>query len=275
MQAAEVRSIVQRALERVLAERGIERAPSGADAAATQAPWVHVELSPAAEPPRPAPPGPSAPGRGRGALVTTAELRHAGPDRVLRVAADAIVTPAAEDEAFRLGIRIARGAGDARVQATARRVAIGCDHGGFALKPALLEFVRELGWQAVDYGTHSTAACDYPDYALAVALAVAEGRADLGICVDGAGLGSAITANKVPGVRAAPCPSAELARNAREHNFANVLTLGSKGARPSEVREIVRVFLATPTGEARHARRIAKIDAIEARYARNPNPTTR
>jgi ribose 5-phosphate isomerase B len=190
---------------------------------------------------------------------------------VLRVAADAIVTPAAEDEAFRLGIRIARGAGEARAPAAARRVAIGCDHGGFALKPALLEFVRELGWQAVDYGTHSDAACDYPDYALAVALAVSEGRADLGICIDGAGLGSAIAANKVPGVRAAPCPTAELARNAREHNFANVLTLGAKGARASEVREILRAFLSTPTGEARHARRVAKIDAIEARYARAPS----
>jgi ribose 5-phosphate isomerase B len=269
MKAAEVRPLVQRVVGRVLAERGLDRAgraagPSGGG------PWVHIELTPAEPLNRPAPPGVSAPGLGRGALVTSAELKLAGPDRTLRVAADALVTPAAEDEAFRLGIRIVRGGSDAASPGAARRVAIGCDHGGYPLKPLLLEFVRELGWQAVDYGTHSEAACDYPDFALAVAQAVAEGRAELGICIDGAGLGSAITANKVPGVRAAPCPSAELARNAREHNFANVLTLGAKGARAAELREIVRAFLGTPTGEARHARRVAKIDAIEARYSKLP-----
>ena len=107
----------------------------------------------------------------------------------------------------------------------------------------------------LDLGTHDETAVDYPDFARAVAEAVAEGRADLGVCIDGAGIGSAMTANKVPGVRAANCWDVASARNAREHNYANVLTLGGRWLSPLGASEILAAFLSTPRGEERHGRR--------------------
>ena len=141
------------------------------------------------------------------------------------------------------------------------------------LKRAVLDWVRELGIVAVDLGTHDENPVDYPDFAKAVAEAVAEGRADLGICVDGAGIGSAMAANKVPGVLAANCHDVSTARNAREHNFANVLTLGGRTLQASEAQAIVRAFLATPCGEERHRKRVEKIRALERRYARTTHDT--
>lgn len=149
------------------------------------------------------------------------------------------------------------------------RVAVGADHGGFALKCDLIEWIRDLGMLSIDLGTHGEAAVDYPDFARAVAEAVREERADLGVCVDGAGIGSAIAANKVPGVRAANCWDTATASNAREHNFANVLCLGGPRLAPSLALDILRTFLTTPTGAARHARRVDKIQRIEARYSRS------
>ena len=110
-----------------------------------------------------------------------------------------------------------------------QRVFIASDHGGFDMKQELVAFLRQAGYDVIDFGTHSTDPVDYPDMALLVAQAVAQDERALGIVIDGAGIGSAITANKVPGVRAAPCYDAYTARNSREHNNANVLTLG--GAR--------------------------------------------
>ncbi|MDA1267165.1 MAG: RpiB/LacA/LacB family sugar-phosphate isomerase, partial [Planctomycetota bacterium] len=110
---------------------------------------------------------------------------------------------------------------------TARRVAVGADHGGFELKGHVIAELQALGIEACDVGTHSTAACDYPDFALAVARAVSEGRVDLGVMIDGVGIGSAMAANRVPGVLAANCWDERTARSAREHNYANVLTLGA------------------------------------------------
>jgi ribose 5-phosphate isomerase B len=182
---------------------------------------------------------------------------------VLAVPDDAVVTPLAEEEADRRGVRLVRGTGVPR-----RRLAVGSDHGGFRLKAAVLEWLRELGHVALDMGTRDEQPCDYPDFARSVAELVARGQCELGILIDGAGIGSAIAANKVPGVRAAACPTVGLAHNAREHNFANVLCLGAKGLEPAAAQEIVRTFLATSTGEERHARRVAKIGAIERHYAR-------
>ncbi|MGH9944516.1 MAG: ribose 5-phosphate isomerase B, partial [Pyrinomonadaceae bacterium] len=142
------------------------------------------------------------------------------------------------------------------------------DHGGYPLKEELKTFLAELGHRVRDFGTHSTDAVDYPDFAHAVARAVSEGEVDLGIVVDGAGVGSAMTANKVPGVRAAACYSAKVARNSREHNDANVLTLGSQMNTAEEVRDIVRVWLATEISEERHKKRVAKIEAVERQYKR-------
>lgn len=147
------------------------------------------------------------------------------------------------------------------------RVVIGSDHGGFEMKQDLVKFVRELGHEVVDYGTHSTEPVDYPDIALLIATAVQmDPQRTLGILVDGAGIGSAMTANKVPGVRAAPCYDTFTAKNSREHNDANVLTLGGRVTGLGLAREIVKVWLATPFGGARHARRIEKMLQVERRF---------
>ncbi len=147
-------------------------------------------------------------------------------------------------------------------------IAVGADHGGFKMKEELKSLLNELGHQVHDFGTNSEDAVDYPDFAYAVAKSVSEGSADVGIVIDGAGVGSAMTANKVPGVRAAACYSVPVARNSREHNDANVLTLGSKTITSPEMREIVRVWLGTEMTENRHRKRVGKIDAIERQYLR-------
>ncbi|PYQ18900.1 MAG: ribose 5-phosphate isomerase B [Acidobacteria bacterium] len=142
-------------------------------------------------------------------------------------------------------------------------VAVGADHGGFALKEEVKAHLTRLGYPFRDLGTFSTDPVDYPDVALAVARAVRNGEARLGILVDGAGLGSAMAANKVRGIRAAPCTDPAAAKNAREHNDANVLTLGARFVDVPRMREIVEVFLATQCTEERHRRRVQKIEAIE------------
>ena len=125
-----------------------------------------------------------------------------------------------------------------------------------------------MGHKVQDLGTYSEDPVDYPDFAHAVAKAVSDGAADVGIIIDGAGVGSAMTANKVPGVRAAACYSVAVARNSREHNGANVLTLGSKTISSGEMREIVAAWLNTEITEDRHKKRVAKIDAIQRQYQR-------
>ncbi|PYS47014.1 MAG: ribose 5-phosphate isomerase B [Acidobacteria bacterium] len=145
-------------------------------------------------------------------------------------------------------------------------VAVGADHGGFKMKEGLKNFLTELGHRVRDYGTNSEDAVDYPDFAHAVARAVADHHADVGIIIDGAGVGSAMTANKVPGVRAAACYSVAVAKNSREHNDANVLTLGSKTITSAEMREIVHAWLSIEISEERHKKRVAKIKAIERQY---------
>ena len=147
-------------------------------------------------------------------------------------------------------------------------MAVGADHGGYPMKEELKKFLTELGHRVHDFGTNSDSAVDYPDFAHAVARAVADGSAEVGIVIDGAGVGSAMTANKVPGVRAAACYSEEVARNSREHNGANVLTLGSKTITNDQMREIVRAWLSTDLTEDRHRKRVGKIEAIERQYQR-------
>ncbi|MFH1105129.1 MAG: ribose 5-phosphate isomerase B [Actinomycetota bacterium] len=147
-------------------------------------------------------------------------------------------------------------------------IAIGADHGGFRLKERLGFRLREAGRRVVDCGTDSTEAVDYPDFALAVAEKVASGECSEGIVVDGAGIGSAMVANKVPGVRAASCYDISSARNSREHNHANVLTLGAGLIGEALAWQIVEEWLATPWAGGRHAKRVEKIDAVDRRYAR-------
>jgi ribose 5-phosphate isomerase B len=152
------------------------------------------------------------------------------------------------------------------VPAAGGPIAIGADHGGFKLKERLAFRLREKGYTVEDCGTNSTESVDYPDFAVKVAEAVAAGRCAWGIAVDGAGIGSAMVANKVPGVRAALCYDMSTAVNSREHNHANVLTLGAGLIGENLAWQIVEAWLATAWGGGRHAARVAKIDAVERRY---------
>ncbi|MEO8648102.1 MAG: RpiB/LacA/LacB family sugar-phosphate isomerase [Acidobacteriota bacterium] len=147
-------------------------------------------------------------------------------------------------------------------------VAIGADHGGFAFKEQLKTFLGGLGLTVRDMGTNSAEAVDYPDFAHAVARAVGEGHVEAGVLIDGAGIGSAMAANKVPNVRAAACYSPQLAKNSREHNGANVLTLGSGQNSFEEITQIVKAFLTTELTEDRHKARVGKINSIERQYSK-------
>lgn len=147
------------------------------------------------------------------------------------------------------------------------QIVIGSDHGGYALKEALGGFLRDAGHDVTDFGTHSEAPVDYPDFAFLVAAGVATGDHELGIIVDAAGIGSSIVANKVPGVRAALCNDLYSARNSREHNNANVLTLGARMIGIGLAQEIVKVFLGTAFAD-RHQPRIDKIVDIEKQLYR-------
>jgi ribose 5-phosphate isomerase B len=148
-------------------------------------------------------------------------------------------------------------------------VAIGADHGGYALKEILKAYLVGLGYTVVDCGTHSTEPVDYPDLAYAVARLVGSGEAWRGIVVDGAGIGSAMAANKVPGVRAALCYDHATAVNSREHNDANVLTLGAGLIGSNLAQQIAQTWLATAFGGGRHQRRVDKIVDIERCFSRD------
>lgn len=182
-----------------------------------------------------------------------------GPDetevrRLVREAVERALTP-----------RAAAPAPSAQPRAdAARRVALGADHGGFELKETIKRFVtEELGWTVHDCGTHSTDAVDYPDFAAAVAREVASGRCGRGIVIDAAGIGSSIAANKIAGVRCAVCHDDATARNAREHNDANVMSLGSRVVARGAALRLARIFLGTAFGGGRHERRVRKIESLE------------
>ncbi|HJR06687.1 MAG TPA: ribose 5-phosphate isomerase B [Pyrinomonadaceae bacterium] len=198
-------------------------------------------------------------------VITEADVRGLERGARLRVSEGARLTPLAADIVREQGIELVRRA-SRRGSRESRAIAVGADHGGYPLKEELKTYLAELGHRVRDFGTNSTDAVDYPDFAHAVARAVADGECDLGIVIDGAGVGSAMTANKVPGVRAAACYSVKVAVNSREHNDANVLTLGSATITPAEMREIVAAWLSTEIKEERHRKRVAKIDAVERQY---------
>jgi len=200
-------------------------------------------------------------------VITEDDVRGLDQGAVLRIGEDARLTPLAADIVKERNIQLVR-RNSRRGSKASRLVAVGADHGGFKMKEELKVLLGQLGHKVQDFGTDSEAAVDYPDFAHAVARAVANGSSDLGIIIDGAGVGSAMTANKVPGVRAAACYSVTVAKNSREHNGANVLTLGSKTISSAEMRDIVTAWLATELTEDRHRKRVAKIDAIQRQYQR-------
>lgn len=211
-------------------------------------------------------------------VVTEEEVRATPVGGTLTVAPGSLVTPLAATLAGERQVRIVEAGSTASPAAPAavpglppvyqRIVALGADHGGFALKEDLKTHLTNLGYRVWDLGTNSETPVDYPDFAFAVARVVGNGEAWRGIIVDGAGIGSCMTANKVPGVRAAMCYDVTTARNAREHNDANVLTLGGRLIARETARAIVQTFLEANCTEERHQKRVAKIMAIEGRFLR-------
>ena len=146
------------------------------------------------------------------------------------------------------------------------RIAVGSDHAGFALKQDLAAYLREMGHQVLDVGTHSTAPVDYPDYSEAVGNAVLDGRAERAVLICGSGVGASVAANKLPGIRAGLCHDTYSAHQGVEHDDMNVLVMGSRVIGPELARELLRAFLgATFSGEERHRRRLAKVITLEAK----------
>lgn len=255
---------------RAIARRAAGRVRAAGEAPLAPTPGVHVQVRSVT--------GPEGGDRAtvRRPLVEADCLSKLSDGEPLTLPEGAQVTPLAREEAFRRDIELipARprshpltgspaSTGPAGAPEQGRTVAVGSDHGGFSLKGEVLGFLADLGYPARDMGTCSDDPCDYPDFAAAVAREVSEGRAQLGIVIDGAGIGSAMAAGKVPGVLAANCWNKASAINARTHNHANLLTLGAGHLDLALAREIIETFLKTPTGPGRHARRVKKIQALD------------
>jgi ribose 5-phosphate isomerase B len=214
-------------------------------------------------------------------LVTELDVRDLPVGAELPIPEHALITPLARQIAMERKVRFISKADPAAPAASLAPtstgtpavqggsvVAIGADHGGYALKNDLIALLHAWGYQVTDCGTNSTESVDYPDFALAVAQLVAGGAAWRGVLIDGAGIGSCMAANKVPGVLAAMCYDQATAHNSREHNNANVLTLGAGMIGANVAQQILKTFLETEFAGGRHARRVDKILAIERRYLR-------
>jgi len=203
-------------------------------------------------------------------MVTEADARVLETGSTIVLVAGGHIMPLAQDTLNARRISVVRegsapDASDLAPAATIRTVAIAGDHTSLALKAAIVQHLRSKGVSAHDLGTLTSDPVDYPDTAASAAVAVARGEADAAIVIDGAGLGSTIAANKVPGARAAMCLNETLARYARQHNGANVLALGATLVTKEQAFSIVDTFLETPMREARYIRRLAKIRDLERR----------
>jgi ribose 5-phosphate isomerase B len=203
-------------------------------------------------------------------LITEADARQIAPGSTVELEPGGLVTPLARDTlAARRVVVVPAGSADPTLPpdlappATIVRIAIGADHTGVQLKAALVAHLRKAAKAVTDHGTLGTEPVDYPDIAASVARAVARGEAEAGIIIDGGGLGSGIAANKIRGVRAAMCLTPTLARYAREHAGANVLTLGATLVDVAEATAIVDAWLSTPMREARYIRRLLKVRRLE------------
>jgi RpiB/LacA/LacB family sugar-phosphate isomerase len=190
-------------------------------------------------------------------VVTAEDVTAVGRGGELRVKPGTVVTDWAREIALSRGVKIIESDGTSRLT-----LALGCDHGGFALKETLKARLLET-YVVRDVGAYGTDAVDYPDFAAAVGRLVASAQADFGVMIDAAGIGSAIAANKIRGVRAAMCNDEAAAKNAREHNDANVMTLGAKLVDTEKALNLVRLFVSSKCVEDRHKRRVAKIAALD------------
>ena len=200
-------------------------------------------------------------------VVTAQDIPAEGE---LRVRAGSLITASAAEAAAARGVRIIEMDADqlSALASPAQTVAIGADHGGFRMKEALKPAIASMGLAILDVGVMEEQPADYPDIALKVAELVAGGTAARGVIVDGAGIGSAIAANKVPGIRAALCYDKASARNSREHNDSNILTLGARLLTETQAEEVLRTWLNTPFGGGRHQARVNKILDLERRFSK-------
>ena len=201
-------------------------------------------------------------------VLTAQDLEKIANNGEIAIAPDTLITPLARDAAAERGItiRVEQPKSESAASNYAQVVALGADHGGYALKEQLKKYLRDWGYTPLDLGTDSTDPVDYPDFAEVVANAVVRGEAWRGVVIDSAGIGSAIAANKVPGARAAQCYDRASAKNSREHNDANILSLGAKMISEETAREILALWLETNFAAGRHQKRIDKIRAIESRH---------
>ena len=200
-------------------------------------------------------------------VITAQDVPASGE---LRVPIGTLVTPSAREVAEERGVRIVELPEDqlSGLAPPEKTVAMGADHGGYLLKEALKPIIEGLGFEVRDVGVYDEKPADYPDLALKVAELVASGTAARGVVIDGAGIGSSIAANKVPGIRAALCYDKASARNSREHNDSNVLTLGARLLTQTQAEEVLRTWMATPFAGGRHQARVQKILDIERKYLR-------
>ena len=201
-------------------------------------------------------------------IITEADARVLDIGSSVTLKPGGHVTPLAADTLKARRVTVLSGVAEASLDGLApvahiRSLAIGSDHSGVALKAKLVDHLRQRGLSVLDVGTAGPEPVDYPDIAAQVGRLVARKEVDAAIVIDGAGLGSAIAANKIDGVRAAMCTDKTLARYAREHNGANVLALGATLLSVEDAKAIVDTWMATPMGEARYIRRLAKIRALE------------
>ena len=203
-------------------------------------------------------------------VITVDDIRNAQPGGTLAVPSGAIVTDLARELAQEKQVTLIQNDNQSQTitgSGSGPVVAIGSDHGpSFPLKEALKPFLEKLGYTPLDCGTFTPDSVDYPDIAYAVSKHVANGAAWRGIIIDGAGIGSSMAANKVPGIRAALCYNQAMAHNSREHNNANVLTLGAGMVGANLAQQIIQTFLQTDFGGGRHERRVNKITEIEKRF---------
>jgi len=204
-------------------------------------------------------------------VITAQDIPASGD---LRVPKGAIITPSAREAASARNVRILELPEDqvAGLAPPDRTIALGADHGGFRLKESLKPLLEMLGLSVRDVGVYEEAPADYPDLALKVAELVSSGTATRGVIIDGAGIGSSIAANKVPGIRAALCYDKASARNSREHNDSNVLTLGARLLTETQAEEVLRTWISTPFAGGRHQGRVDKIAAIERQFLKKAQP---
>lgn len=214
-------------------------------------------------------------------LLSEANIKDAAKmgHKSIKIEVGTIVTLAAKDRAKSLNIEIVqvsersspeivKVSDSKKSQKTRGVIAVGSDHGGYQMKEQLKPFIEELGFIIKDIGTYSEEACDYPDFAFAVAKLVSSGDADKGIMIDAVGVASAMVANKLPGIRAAACQSEFAAQSSREHNDANVLTLGGRLIGSELVKNIVKIWLTTEYSSGRHQKRVDKISEIDLKFRR-------